>query len=124
MQYLLNLFYRYLVASRNIRAGETLLRDEEALVTGPCQQGRPALCLGCYQPLELPLRLGCHCKDCGWPMCSVSCPRAERHRPECELLRQGGATPMSPQLLDEKPGLYNAIVPLRCLYLRDNHPDK
>ncbi|KAF4518907.1 hypothetical protein B566_EDAN006745, partial [Ephemera danica] len=115
---------RYLVTTRDVRPGETLLSGEEALVSGPCQGGSPALCLGCCATLALPLRLGTHCTQCGLPMCGVKCPGLEKHRPECELLCAGKAVPLAPVLLDERPELYNAIVPLRCLYLRDKHPDK
>jgi hypothetical protein len=111
------------VASRDLRPGEWILRNLEPLVVGPCQGGCPALCVGCHELLELPLRLGAHCPDCGLPMCGPQCP-GSNHALECTLLREGGATPLAPELLDLRPGLYSAIVPLRCLALRDAHPRK
>jgi hypothetical protein len=56
-------------------------------------------------------------------MCGPKCPGTS-HALECTLLREGGAAPLAPELLDLQPGLYNAIVPLRCLALRDAHPQK
>ncbi|XP_059477040.1 SET domain-containing protein SmydA-8 [Neocloeon triangulifer] len=114
---------RYLVATRDLRPGEWILRNLEPLVVGPCQGGLPSLCLGCHEPLQLPLRLGFHCPDCGLPLCSSKCP-GSYHTSECDLLKEGGATPLAPELLDLRPELYNAIVPLRALALRDSHPDK
>ncbi|CAB3383801.1 Hypothetical predicted protein [Cloeon dipterum] len=114
---------RYLVASRDIAAGEWILRSLEPLVVGPCQGGRPALCLACHVQLGLPLRLGAHCPRCGLPLCSADCP-GPYHAAECALLVAGGATPLAPDLLDVRPDLYNAIVPLRCLALRDADPEK
>lgn len=42
---------RYLVANRDLKAGE-LLTIEEPLAIGPCVSA-DAVCLGCYMPVEL-----------------------------------------------------------------------
>lgn len=41
--------FRYLVASRDLKAGEILV-EVDALVIGPCAESLP-LCLGCYVDL-------------------------------------------------------------------------
>lgn len=42
---------RYLVANRDLKAGELLI-TEEPLAIGPCVSA-DAVCLGCYMPVKL-----------------------------------------------------------------------
>lgn len=42
---------RYLVANRNINAGEMIIENESPVVVGPVQQSKP-LCLGCYDKIQ------------------------------------------------------------------------
>lgn len=42
--------YRYLVASRDLKAGSVII-EEDALVVGPIQNSEP-ICLGCYISIE------------------------------------------------------------------------
>ena len=58
---------RHMVAARDIREGETIMREL------PCSLGpghfTPPVCLGCYRRVDGKVR----CKKCGWPVCSRSC---------------------------------------------------
>lgn len=49
MLYKVNTF-RYLVASRDLRAGEVII-EEPAIAVGPCS-GCALICLGCYRELD------------------------------------------------------------------------
>lgn len=110
---------RYLVAARNIKAGETVI-NELPLVIGPC--GEP-VCLGCYVPI--PTRSKQYkCPGCGWPLCGPKCTgiktRCGHSVWECSKLREKRVA----DHLDRSKGkelihTYEAITPLRCLLLRE-----
>lgn len=74
-------FGRYLVASRNIKASEVVLR-ESCLVCGPNQISGP-VCVGCMKGLQANDYL--ECERCGWPVCQRICQNSPEHRGECEL---------------------------------------
>lgn len=111
---------RYLVASRDINAGEVII-EEPALAVGPCS-GCNIICLGCYRELED----NCirKCPDCKWPLCSISCHGKGRYTghsiQECQVLKK---VPPDYNDLEDLKDCYHAIMPLRCLLLK-LHPDK
>ncbi|KAJ2940347.1 hypothetical protein O0L34_g21 [Tuta absoluta] len=112
---------RYLIASRDIRAGEIIF-EEPALAVGPCS-GCALICLGCYR--ELDESNFAKCQGCKWPMCNSSCPGKGKYTGhstyECETLK---AVPPDYSKLGDLKDCYHALMPLRCLLLKTADPDK
>ncbi|XP_026285722.1 SET domain-containing protein SmydA-8 isoform X2 [Frankliniella occidentalis] len=131
---------RYLVATKDIAAGELIVR-EEALVVGPCQNAKP-VCLGCLKQFD-----GEHyirssdnedcdrCMGCQWPLCCPTCPGLERDDKaggqavrlghtdeECAALSAAGPSGRRVVDLRARTPLYNVIVPLRILLLEKQDP--
>ncbi|KAA0203419.1 hypothetical protein HAZT_HAZT011229 [Hyalella azteca] len=104
---------RYFLATRDIAPGELLLSDSPLLI-GPKQITEP-VCLACYRPVDGQYR----CKKCGFPMCDADCQQAEAHEPECEAVSESGM-PVKVSLFGQNNSLYECIMPLRLLSLRDN----
>lgn len=72
---------RHLVAARDIKAGEVVIRESPLLV-GPSQVTGP-VCLGCMKGLTAANSEPCAL--CGWPLCKKeSCKKSEHHIPECQ----------------------------------------
>ncbi|KAK3926931.1 SET domain-containing protein SmydA-8, isoform A [Frankliniella fusca] len=129
---------RYLVATKDIAAGDLILR-EEALIVGPCQNSKP-VCLGCLKQFdgEHYIRSSdnedCHrCMGCQWPLCSPTCPGLERDGharhallghtyEECAALSAAGPSGRRVMDLRARTPLYNVIVPLRILLLEKQDP--
>ncbi|KAE8741891.1 hypothetical protein FOCC_FOCC012543, partial [Frankliniella occidentalis] len=121
----------YLVATKDIAAGELIVR-EEALVVGPCQNAKP-VCLGCLKQFD-----GEHyirCMGCQWPLCCPTCPGLERDDKaggqavrlghtdeECAALSAAGPSGRRVVDLRARTPLYNVIVPLRILLLEKQDP--
>ncbi|CAG2053805.1 unnamed protein product, partial [Timema podura] len=114
---------RFLVASRDIKQGELILR-EPPLVLGPKTATFP-LCLGCHRRLPSNLE-GYHvCSGCNWPLCGPQCEGLAPHQDECQLMRESGHRADIPfESPQKKEAVYCNITPLRCLLLREKHPDK
>ncbi|KAJ0174415.1 hypothetical protein K1T71_009523 [Dendrolimus kikuchii] len=112
---------RYVVATRDIRAGEVII-EEPALAVGPCT-GCGLICIGCYR--ELDDNNLAKCQGCKWPMCSSKCPgqgKCTGHSTyECETLKK--AIPDYANLEDLRDS-YQALMPLRCLLLKKADPVK
>ncbi|CAG9788953.1 unnamed protein product [Diatraea saccharalis] len=112
---------RYLVASRDIRAGETIIQ-EPALAVGPCS-GCCLVCLGCYRELDESSLT--KCRGCKWPLCSHSCPGLNKYtghsRYECDTLK---TVPPNYRDLEDLKDSYQALMPLRCLLLKKYDPPK
>ncbi|EDX02031.1 SET domain-containing protein SmydA-8 isoform X2 [Drosophila yakuba] len=124
-----DIYGRYLVASRQLEAGETLIR-EEPLAIGPCVSGDP-VCLGCYQPVSLkPDQY--RCPGCAWPLCGITCTGLKhRHghtETECQLFGERRA--VAGELLTERAGpaevrdLYELVMIVRILLLRQHDPEQ
>jgi hypothetical protein len=84
---------RYVVATRDIKAGEIII-EEQPVTAGP-KQFTPAVCLGCFDPVD-----GSYvCSGCGWPMCGSECEkRSKLHGVECAVLAK---CKFKPQMRDE-----------------------
>eukprot|EP00096_Caligus_rogercresseyi_P006994 TRINITY_DN2418_c0_g2_i1.p1 TRINITY_DN2418_c0_g2~~TRINITY_DN2418_c0_g2_i1.p1 ORF type:complete len:531 (+),score=146.39 TRINITY_DN2418_c0_g2_i1:103-1695(+) len=112
---------RYMVAARNIKAGEIILQ-EFPLSYGPSSPKEP-LCLGCYSPLS---RKEPHilCPGCGFPLCSTDCSKLPEHRDfECTTLQESKYR-VDPESVWSGREPYNAISPLRALLLKKKDPAK
>ncbi|XP_049950520.1 SET domain-containing protein SmydA-8 [Schistocerca serialis cubense] len=109
---------RYLCASRDIAAGELVLR-EPPLVWGP-SQATPAVCLGCYVVLEAASCV--RCDRCGWPMCSQHCANSLDHRPECDITADVRGAKVSISSFGQEHPTYQCVTALRALRLRTADP--
>ncbi|KAL0822091.1 hypothetical protein ABMA28_005455 [Loxostege sticticalis] len=112
---------RYLVAARDIRAGEVII-EEPALAVGPCS-GCGLVCLGCYR--ELGDSSLAKCRGCKWPMCCTACPGQGKYTGhsayECDTLKN---IPPDYSDLEDLRECYHALMPLRCLLLKKFDPVK
>ncbi|KAM3956978.1 SET and MYND domain containing, arthropod-specific, member 4 [Aphomia sociella] len=112
---------RYIVASRDIRAGEVII-EAPALAVGPCT-GCGLICLGCYRELDDSSIF--KCRGCKWPMCSSSCPGQDSYTGhssyECDALK---TVPPDYLNIEDLKDSYQALMPLRCLLLKKADPEK
>jgi len=106
---------RYIVASRDIKPGETIFSDKPACI-GPDNSSKP-LCLGCFRKVSGIYK----CPRCNWPMCQPSCTTSPYHVDECALFRKRGAKITIPWY-DKPCTYYDAILPLRVLILKYTNP--
>merc|ERR1712241_1498638 len=74
---------RYMVATRDLKAGEIILR-EKAAVVGPSLEQSKAVCLGCSASLQKTWHL---CQVCQGPLCSKQCEKRPLHVEECKVLK-------------------------------------
>lgn len=76
------------------------------------------VCLACYNGVDGRTK----CSRCGWPMCGrEECTRNDSdHAAECGLIVSGGR----PIVGSIPVQAYQSIMVLRCLALRDKHPDR
>ncbi|EDW66288.2 SET domain-containing protein SmydA-8 isoform X2 [Drosophila virilis] len=123
------LFGRYLVANRQLAAGELLI-TEQPLAIGPCVSCEP-VCLGCYRPVQLTAQQY-RCAGCGWPLCGASCRGMQQRRlghteEECEIYGQRRG--LAAELLtthatpDQVRDLYELVLIVRIALLRHLTPD-
>ncbi|KAL7743252.1 hypothetical protein ACLKA6_016193 [Drosophila palustris] len=122
------IYGRYLVANRELEAGELLIREQPVAI-GPCVSCEP-VCLGCYCPVSLEATQY-RCPGCAFPLCGAKCRGLNRRdghgANECEtfgrqraraadLLRVG----VSPDLVRD---LYELVMIVRIVLLRDAEPE-
>ncbi|XP_038113479.1 SET domain-containing protein SmydA-8 [Culex quinquefasciatus] len=112
-------FGRYLVATKDIKAGEVVLK-ESPLVQGPAQITAP-VCVGCLQGLVEKKFL--ECERCGWPVCRRECQDRPGHQAECKFTIARGSK-MSMQHFYVPHPVYQCLIPLRCLLLAERNPAK
>ena len=107
---------RHMVASRNIKAGETILK-EEPLTYGPNEITKP-ICLGTYQPVDAKSP---RCKYCGFPLIKTSKVHQEY---ECQAFQDHGyKVNASTFNFDGEEAAYSVISPIRTLKLREKNPE-
>ncbi|XP_059610034.1 SET domain-containing protein SmydA-8-like [Phlebotomus argentipes] len=116
---------RYLVATRDIKQGEVILK-ERPMVIGPKINSR-VLCLGCHRFLSLqPKQKNYYkCSQCNWPLCGASCEQSFVHQAECSLMASRkfkAQINASPGDENKREAAYCAIVPLRCCLLKQSDP--
>ncbi|KAJ9579509.1 hypothetical protein L9F63_004828 [Diploptera punctata] len=114
----------YLVAARDIRQGEVILR-ETPIIIGPKVVSLP-LCLGCGRRLRVSENDDTYmCSGCGWPLCGPQCETCPEHVPECNLMKERGyRASIKLQGDGKKEASYCSIAPLRCLLLKKHDPAK
>lgn len=69
---------RHYIATRNIKVGEVILKEDEPLLTGPMHNCVP-VCLRCYDTLHESTAVPC--TKCGWPLCQ----NCKEHGLECNF---------------------------------------
>ncbi|XP_075224029.1 SET and MYND domain containing, arthropod-specific, member 1 isoform X2 [Lycorma delicatula] len=110
---------RHLIASRDIKVGEIILR-EEPLIRGPSQVTSP-VCLGCLKFISP--ETSKECPECGWPTCKhEDCYLSTQHQPECKWtnLKRKNRVRIT-QFISPHPS-YESITPLRICYQRNANP--
>ncbi|XP_061393002.1 SET domain-containing protein SmydA-8 [Musca vetustissima] len=117
---------RYLVANRNLKPGEILIK-EKALAIGPCVSADP-VCLGCYMPVTLKATQY-RCSSCNWPMCGPHCRGLHKETghtaEECDLFRrENTATPLTPTASPVRvKNLYELVMVVRILLKKQHNPE-
>ncbi|XP_055598472.1 SET domain-containing protein SmydA-8-like [Uranotaenia lowii] len=110
---------RYLVATKDIKAGEVVLK-ESPLVQGPAQITGP-VCVGCLEGLKENQFL--ECERCGWPVCKRECQNNPSHLPECKFTIARGSKMSLQHFYVPHPG-YQCVTALRCLLMAQYEPTK
>lgn len=105
---------RYLVAERDISAGEVVFR-EAPLVLVPRADSSP-ICLACLVPLKSDWPA---CQECGVPLCSPQCDGKLHSSTECRLLACLEVHQNKLQMLL----LNQLLTPLRTLLLLQEAPE-
>ncbi|XP_022900337.2 SET domain-containing protein SmydA-8 [Onthophagus taurus] len=114
---------RYIVASKDLNPGEIIL-SEAPLVVGPCA-GCKVICIACYQLLENSNYAKCF--ECGWPLCKSTCSGINKKyghtQEECLILKSSKSEKfLNYKDFDRLQENFQAIVPLRCLILKESDP--
>ena len=109
-----------MVADRNIKAGEIVLK-EAPLTFGPSEITKP-ICLGCCAPVTIKSPT---CDLCGFPMCSKECSKLKVHKDfECEAFQRNGYKVNASTFNFEGEELtYSVISPIRTFMLKEKYPD-
>ena len=109
-----------MVAARNIKAGEVVLK-EAPLTYGPNEITKP-ICLGCCAPVTIKSPT---CDICGFPMCSKECSNSKIHKEfECEALKKHGyKVDASTFNFGDVELTYAIISPIRTFMLKEKYPD-
>ncbi|XP_054269407.1 SET domain-containing protein SmydA-8-like [Macrosteles quadrilineatus] len=110
---------RHLVATRDITAGEVILK-EPPLLQGPSQVTGP-VCLSCLQAVSQ--HNSEPCSQCGWPLClKPKCRESKQHLPECRWTMDKRKNPVKiSQFITPHPS-YECITTLRLCYAKRHSP--
>lgn len=103
-------FGRYVVAAKNIKAGEILF-EETPFAYGP-KADSPVVCLGCYNRLNGKASDENRCSKCGWPLCST-CTDHPVHAKECELFSVNKVKFQNSEHITHRCTQLDCITPLR-----------
>ncbi|CAG7726755.1 unnamed protein product [Allacma fusca] len=120
---------RYLIATRDIKAGSIILQEKPLLLTPP--RITAPVCLGCYNEFLPPedqsgdqeIKPGSCPDGCGWPMCNTESCKSDRvdHGAECKLtLARGGVNVRN---FGQDHPMYQSIGILRALHLKETSPE-
>ena len=108
---------RGLVATRPIRAQETILLDTAAL-TGPPMVTSP-VCPSCLVTMSTPLL---PCTRGSLPVCSLLCQESKAHKQECKLL-EDNRVKVNISNCEDVNSIYAFILPYRLLMMRKDGGD-
>lgn len=111
------IFGKYLVASREIKQGEILLKEPVTLL-GPKIRTVP-VCLGCHKKVVGSYR----CSKCQFPMCASYCEVTQNHKAECAILSKVAGRIKIDDFQSIHPA-YECITPLRVLLTKESAPEK
>ncbi|XP_018006371.2 SET domain-containing protein SmydA-8 [Hyalella azteca] len=111
-------FGRCLIATANLSMGDVIYRDNP-IITGP-KLTSALLCLGCYKTLT---DEHYDCSKCTWTLCGPECETEGYHPYECKVFSKANFKLNLADFGDKNP-VYECILPLRCLMLREADPSK
>lgn len=111
-----NLLGRHLIATRNIKAGDVIMK-KSPLIIGPKTACLP-LCLGCHKTISVINNIY-RCSKCNWPMCDSICENSTLHQDECEIYSQMENVP-NIEAENVKQLGYCLVLPLRVFLLKQN----
>ncbi|XP_003693098.2 SET domain-containing protein SmydA-8-like isoform X1 [Apis florea] len=107
---------RHYVATRNIKVGEIILRDDQPLITGLMYNSVP-VCLQCYTMLNQEIAIPC--EKCGWPLCQ----NCNEHGLECKFSCSRRDSKISITEFGYPHPSYQCINIIRALSLKDTNPE-
>lgn len=114
-----------MIATRDIKQGETILKEKPAVV-GP-RMASTAHCLSCGKKLSPTLieeNLDYYkCPLCNWPMCGPECAKDDVHKNECKtMISKGYKCSIKYENKDKTEAAYCVIAPLRVLLMKESNP--
>ncbi|XP_041982341.1 SET domain-containing protein SmydA-8 [Aricia agestis] len=119
-------FGRHMVATRDIKQGEIILKEKPAVI-GPKISCTPQ-CLTCGKKLS-PMQVGntldfYKCSLCNWPMCDSVCEQSEVHsEQECKIMtKRKYKCDIKYERPDKLEAAYCVIAPLRVMLLKETNP--
>ncbi|XP_068617853.1 SET domain-containing protein SmydA-8 [Battus philenor] len=116
---------RHMIATRDIRQGEIILKEKPAVV-GPRMACKPH-CLSCgkkLEPMTIEGKLDYYkCTKCYWPMCGPECEQSDIHKHECRIMKERGyKCNVKYDSAEKTEAAYCVIAPLRVLLMKDLDP--
>lgn len=113
---------RYMIAKRDIKPGEIILREKPAIV-GPKMLSFVS-CLGCHKTLIPESNKDFYkCSKCSWPMCGKSCENSEFHIDECKIMAEKRfKSSITNRGVLKAESSYCVITPLRMILLKQKNP--
>lgn len=121
-------FGRHMIATRDIRQGEMILKERPAVI-GPRVSTFP-MCLGCNTKLE-PTQMEdgkldfYKCSSCQWPLCGKKCESSEWHKEECKLMTERKyKCSIKYEGQGKSEAAYCVIAPVRVLLLKRSNPQQ
>lgn len=105
---------RYLVASRNISSGETII-TEEPITIGPTLGITHICCIGCFTRLDNENYR--KCENCQFPKCQENCVKYHS-KTECNFFKDKNLSEKLPC-----KEIFDLVFPLRLLFLKASSPE-
>ncbi|KZC09337.1 PREDICTED: protein msta, isoform A-like [Dufourea novaeangliae] len=107
---------RHYVATRNIKVGEIILKDDQSLLAGPMHNSVP-VCLGCFTALDKDIAVPC--PKCGWPLCR----NCKNHGLECDFTISRKDTKVSITAFGFPHPSYQCINVIKTLHMKNVRPE-
>ncbi|XP_071876803.1 SET domain-containing protein SmydA-8 isoform X2 [Bombus fervidus] len=107
-----SLLGRHCIATRNIKVGEIVLKDDQPLIAGPMYNCAP-VCLRCYTVLNETSAVAC--EKCGWPLCQD----CKDHGLECNFSSSRRDHKVSITEFGHPHPSYQCITVIRALASKD-----